>query len=65
MNSRNWMDELERRRRFILFALYIVGIAAILAASFRVFAGYDVYWQIQMGKDWIENGLSPFVDHYS
>ncbi len=25
----------------------------------------DVFWHLRMGQDWIENGLSPFVDHYS
>jgi hypothetical protein len=26
---------------------------------------FDSYWHLQMGRDLIENGLSPWIDHYS
>ena len=26
---------------------------------------FDTFWHLQMGKDWLENGLSPWIDHYS
>jgi hypothetical protein len=31
----------------------------------RPVAAYDTFWHLQMGKDLLEQGLSPWVDHYS
>lgn len=28
-------------------------------------SAFDSYWHLQMGKDLLENGLSPWIDHYS
>ena len=49
-------------------AYYIV---LLLSVSMIVFTGFnhtfslDAYWHVQTAKDWLENGLSPFIDHYS
>ena len=31
----------------------------------RPMIAFDSFWHLQMGKDFLENGLSPWVDHYS
>lgn len=43
----------------------LVAMAALVITS--IFHNYslDVFWHLQTGKDWLENGLSPFADHYS
>lgn len=46
----------------LVFLSYYIILAII--ATRPVFA-FDAYWHLQMGKDLIENGLSPWVDHYS
>ena len=31
----------------------------------RPMLAFDIFWHLQMGKDFLEGGLSPWVDHYS
>jgi hypothetical protein len=31
----------------------------------RPIFAFDTFWHLQMGKDLLESGLSPWVDHYS
>ena len=45
----------------IFLALYIILIVIIV----RPITVYDTFWHLQMGKDLVENGLSPWIDHYS
>ncbi len=35
------------------------------AAAMGPIVSNDVFWHLRTGQDWISNGLSPFVDHYS
>lgn len=45
----------------LFFVAYI-----ILAIIIRIpIYTYDTFWHLQMGKDLLEHGLSPWVDHYS
>ncbi|MDH5388831.1 MAG: hypothetical protein OEY06_10330 [Gammaproteobacteria bacterium] len=45
----------------------------VLLLCYFILVGYslgpqsalDTYWHLQMGRDLLENGLSPFIDHYS
>lgn len=45
----------------------------VLLLCYFILVGYclspqsalDTYWHLQMGKDFLENDLSPFIDHYS
>lgn len=46
----------------IVFFICYVLLAVI--ALHPVYA-YDTFWHLQMGKDLVEHGLSPWVDHYS
>ncbi|GMR15776.1 MAG: hypothetical protein BMS9Abin31_0066 [Gammaproteobacteria bacterium] len=43
-----------------LFAYIILAVIIM-----RPVAAYDAFWHLQMGKDLMEQGLSPWVDHYS
>lgn len=43
-----------------LFSFIFLAILSLLPP-----VAFDSYWQLQMGKDLLDNGLSPYVDHYS
>ena len=45
----------------VFLALYIMLTVIIV----RPVSVYDTFWHLQMGKDLVMNGLSPWVDHYS
>lgn len=61
----NWFEKLEHRKRFIVVALTLIAVTTVTVTAMRTMVAYDTWWHLQMGKDWIENGLSPWVDHYS
>jgi hypothetical protein len=63
--SSNWYLRLEANRRFVIGSVVVVCTAILLVMSLRNPVDYDGYWHLQMGKDWVENGLSPYRDHYS
>lgn len=37
----------------------------LLVMAMRNSADYDEFWHLKMGQDWLQYGLSPWVDHYS
>ncbi len=49
--------------------LEILTLCAILCylglAAMGPIVSNDVFWHLKMGGDWVKDGLSPFVDHYS
>lgn len=47
---------------FVVFLGCYILLAII---AIRPVFSYDAYWHLQMGKDLLENGLSPWIDHYS
>ena len=49
----------------ITVAIYCLGFAIFLYASYSPFISYDAYWHLKMGQDLLSNGLSPRIDHYS
>ncbi len=61
----NWFEKLEHRKHFIVFAITLIAVTTIAVTAMRTMVTYDTWWQLQMGKDWVENGLSPWIDHYS
>ncbi len=61
----NWYQQLESNRRFVISAVVFLSLVLMAAMSWRNPTDFDGYWHLQMGKDWIENGLSPYKDHYS
>lgn len=46
---------------FIFLVCYSILIGYCLGPQ----SSLDTYWHLQMGKDFLENGLSPWTDHYS
>lgn len=61
----NWANWLELRKRLIVGGLSSIGFLALFVSARRQFVARDAYWHLQMGRDWIQNGLSPWIDHYS
>lgn len=60
-----WYTWIEQRRRLLIGGMALICFSALLVCARRIFIGFDPYWHLQMGKDWVENGLSPWIDHYS
>lgn len=61
----NWYHKLEANRQFVIGALLTLCVAILAVTCLRNPVDFDGYWHLQMGKDFIENGLSPYQDHYS
>lgn len=61
------MFHLGNESRYFLYSSIVFLICYFLLAviAMRPVFALDGYWHLQMGKDFIENGLSPWVDHYS
>ncbi len=55
------------KNRDIVYSGLVFLIAYIILSIIimRPIAAYDTFWHLQMGKDLLEQGLSPWVDHYS
>jgi len=60
-----WYGWVERRRTLLIGGMSIIGFLALLVCARRNIISADSFWHLQMGKDWVENGLSPWIDHYS
>ena len=56
-----------KKNRDIVYSGFVFLIAYIILAIIimRPVMAYDTFWHLQMGKDLLEQGLSPWVDHYS
>ncbi len=61
----NWINQVENRKFLVIGGVLLVTLSTLIVTSLRNPAAYDSFWHLQMGKDWIEHGLSPWVDHYS
>jgi len=60
-----WIREFEKRKSIIVGGVLFITLTALLITSLRGPLAYDPFWHLQMGKDWIVTGLSPWIDHYS
>ena len=49
----------------IVAAAFCLGFSIFLYASFSPFISYDTWWHLKMGQDFLSNGLSPRIEHYS
>jgi len=58
-----WTDK--NIKLFFSSAIFLVCYSILIAYSLGPQSSLDTYWHLQMGKDLLENGLSPWVDHYS
>ena len=54
-----------RRDLYISGIIFLLIYIILLVTIMRPVVAYDTYWYLQMGKDLLEQGLSPWVDHYS
>ncbi len=59
----NWLKN--NHPAVITTAIFALGFAIFLYASFTEYVSYDAYWHLKMGQDLLGSGLSPRVDHYS
>ena len=61
------MFRVANKNRDLVYSGLVFLIAYIILAIMimRPVAVYDVFWHLQMGKDLVEQGFSPWVDHYS
>jgi len=50
-------------KSFFIILLYFLVVGLLNAITNN--NGFDAYWHLKMGEDFWENGLSPFIDHYS
>ena len=54
-----------RTTNLFAFGALAAALAMACLASLQEFVGFDVYWHLRMGVDWVTLGLSPWIDHYS
>jgi hypothetical protein len=59
------VNKLEQRKFLIASIVLLIAFGTLIIASWRTLYAMDPFWHLQMARDWIENGLSPWVDHYS
>ncbi len=61
------MFRIVKENRQIVYSSFVFLICYILLAiiAMRPVFAFDTFWHLQMGKDLLEAGLSPWVDHYS
>ncbi|MDH5573188.1 MAG: hypothetical protein OEY89_15610 [Gammaproteobacteria bacterium] len=45
--------------------IFIICYIFLLIFALSPPSAFDSYWHLQMGRDLLENGLSPWIDHYS
>ena len=55
----NWITQLESRKSLVIGGVLLVSLGALLVTALRNPVSLDAFWHLQMGRDWIENGLSP------
>ena len=60
-----WLDEIERKRTLLVGGVIAICSAALAVTTLRKLVGPDSYWHLQTGLDWINQGLSPWIDHFS
>ena len=46
-------------------SIFVACYIFLLHFSLSPPSAYDSFWHLQMGRDLLENGLSPWIDHYS
>lgn len=61
----NWFDYLEQRKKLFVGGTIIICLAMLAVTVRRFNVSFDSYWHLQTGLDWLEKGLSPWIDHFS
>lgn len=65
INSTSWIPYIESKRTAIAWSMAIFCTILLIASANYGWLNYDSFWHLRTGLDWIENGLSPWRDHYS
>lgn len=61
----NWLQYTENKKKFLVSGIVILCVAMLMLSARRNVISFDGYWHLKMGLDWLQKGLSPWVDHYS
>jgi hypothetical protein len=61
----HWIDRLEEHRKLLISGLALVCIAIIFVAIRRFNIAPDSYWHLKTGLVWLQDGISPWRDHFS
>ncbi|MFC1605831.1 hypothetical protein ACFL33_03090 [Pseudomonadota bacterium] len=61
----NWHEKLEQKRTLLIWGIVTICVAMLAVTARRDPVSRDVFWHLQTGLDWINRGLSPWIDRYS
>lgn len=50
---------------FYTLLIFVICYLILLVIAIRPISTFDGFWHLQMGEDFVENGMSPWIDHYS
>ena len=53
------------RWTYIQVLTSVAALAVLAVSAFRMPVSYDAFWHLRMGQDWLQLGLSPWLDQYS
>jgi hypothetical protein len=60
-----WYERVEQKRTLLITGVIAICVTALAVTSRRKPVSFDSYWHLQTGLDWINQGLSPWIDHFS
>lgn len=61
----DWKTLLERWGYLPSALIVLFALSTLISLLFYGWVGWDPFWHLRTGQDWLEHGLSPWVDHYS
>ena len=61
----NWFEYTEHKRKLLIGGTVIICLAMLMVTARRNIISYDGYWHLKAGLDWLDHGLSLWLDHYS
>ncbi len=61
----NWFEQLEQKRKLLVGGVVILCLAMLILTARRNIFSFDAFWHLQAGIDWLQSGLSPWIDHFS
>ena len=59
-----YFDEQDKNTVYFI-SIFTVCYTLLILNTLTPLVGNDVFWHLQMGKDLLEKGASPWIDHYS
>ena len=61
----NGFEYTEQKRKLLIGGTIIICLAMLMVTARRNVVSYDGYWHLKTGLDWLDHGLSLWLDHYS